>query len=86
MESSAPLLGIHAATTRQDRKGKPKGGWTAKERVSIKEAVQAYTTGAAWAAFEEDIRGTIAVGKLADFTVLDRDILGVRPAKGITTR
>ncbi len=86
VESSAPLLGIHAAATRQDRKGKPKGGWTAKERVSIKEAVQAYTTGAAWAAFEEDIRGTIAVGKLADFTVLDRDILGVRPAKLLKTK
>jgi len=86
VESSAPLLGIHAAVTRQDRKGKPKKGWTAKERVSVKQAVQAYTMGAAWAAFEEDIRGTIAVGKLGDFTVLDRDILKIRPRKLLKTK
>ncbi len=78
VEVPDPLKGIYAAATRQDANGRPKGGWTAKERVSIKEAVQAYTTGAAWAAFEEDIRGTITAGKLADFTVLDRDILSLK--------
>lgn len=83
VEPPAPLLGIYAAATRQNAKGKPAGGWTAKERVSIAEAVAAYTKGAAWAAFEEEIRGTLRPGKLADFTILDRDILALKSPKAL---
>ena len=86
VERPDPLLGIYAAATRQDLKGRPKGGWTAKERVSVKEAVLAYTAGPAWAAFEEDVRGTITVGKLADFTVLDRNILKIPPKQLLKTK
>lgn len=70
-----PLLGIHAAVTRQNVDDEPAGGWLPQERVSRYQAVLGYTRDAAWSAFQEDELGTIAEGKLADFTVLDRDIL-----------
>ena len=74
VEKIAVLPGIHAAVTRQDAKAWPKGGWHPEERVSLREALDMFAIGAARAAFEENDRGTIEVGKRADFTVLSRDI------------
>jgi predicted amidohydrolase YtcJ len=74
VERIAVLPGLHAAVTRQDAKGWPAGGWHPEERVSLREALDMFTRGAAFAAFEEQDRGSIEVGKRADFTVVGRDV------------
>ncbi|HET8644495.1 MAG TPA: amidohydrolase [Vicinamibacteria bacterium] len=82
VESIAVLPGLHSAVTRQDAKGWPPGGWHPEERVTLREALDMFTHGAAFAAFEEKDRGSIEVGKRADFTVLTRDITAL-PAREI---
>jgi predicted amidohydrolase YtcJ len=72
-----PLLGIYAAVTRQDSEGNPPGGFYPEERVSRMEALKMYTLSAAYAAFEEEIKGSLTAGKLADITVLSKDILSI---------
>ena len=83
---ASPLRGIHAATTRTDERGLPHGGWLPHQRLTVAEALRAYTRGAAWAAFEEDLRGSVSVGKLADFTVLDTDLLAGEPEDVLQAR
>ncbi|MCZ6670222.1 MAG: amidohydrolase [Acidobacteria bacterium] len=85
VESQAPLEGIYAAVTRQDRKGWPAGGWHPEERMSLEEAIRCFTIDAAYAAFEEEHRGTIRPGKRADFTVLDNDITALPPEEILKT-
>jgi predicted amidohydrolase YtcJ len=77
VESVAPLLGIYAAVTRQDLQGNPSEGWAPEQRLTRSEALRAFTSWAARASFTEGDLGTLEPGKLADFTVLDRDILQV---------
>ena len=74
-----PVLGIYAATTRRTLDGEHPGGWTPEEKVSVEEAVRAYTVNGAWVEFAESSKGTIGPGKLADLVVLDRDIFAVPP-------
>ena len=74
-----PLLGIYAAVTRKTVDGEPEGGWFPQERIDVETALRAYTINTAWAADEDDIKGSIAVGKLADFVVLDRSPFDVPP-------
>lgn len=81
-----PLLGIYAAVTRQTLKGEPAAGWFPAERVSMEEAVRWFTINNAWATYEEDARGSIKVGKLADLVVLDRDIFARPPRELPDTR
>ena len=69
VEQVNPLLGIYAAITRQDAKGNPPNGWYPAQRMSLDEALAAFTRGAAYAEFAEAQRGTIAVGHDADLTV-----------------
>lgn len=73
VESERPLLGFYAAITRQDLAGNPPGGWEPSQRFSRREALALFTSGAAWAAFEEKSRGRIAPGFEADLTVLAED-------------
>lgn len=70
----SPLLGIDAAVHRRTLDGKHPHGWFPQQRISVSEAVRAYTWGSAYATWTERERGTLAVGKWADFVVLDRDI------------
>lgn len=79
VEGVSPLWGLHAATTRSDRKGAPKGGWRPEEKLTAQEALEGFTIGAAYASFDEVARGTIEKGKLADLTVLSGDPLAVAP-------
>lgn len=81
VESPNPFLGIHAAVTRsrQDGYGGPEG-WVPAQRITVEEAVRAYTWGAAWAAGLEDRLGTLTPGKWADLVVLDRDIFAADPS------
>ena len=75
----SPILGIYAAVTRRTLDGKNPGGWVPEEKVSVEEAVRAYTVNGAWAEFAEAAKGTVQAGKLADLVVLDRDIFTVPP-------
>ena len=76
-----PMLGLYAAVTRQTLAGKPTGGWFPDERLTIEEAIQAYTFNSAYASFEENIKGSIAVGKLADIVILSDNLLKISPSK-----
>lgn len=79
VDSFNPIWGIHCAVNRTDEDGMPAGGWHPQEKLSVEEAVRIYTAGGAYLSFEEDIKGTIEPGKLADMAVLDRDIFAVEP-------
>ena len=81
VESNDPRKGIYAAVARQDESGRPPGGWRPAEDLPRADAIALYTTGAAYAMFQEARRGIIAVGRDADFTVLDRDIASCPPAE-----
>lgn len=72
---ATPLEGIDAAVTRRTLDGKHPDGWVPEQKIPAEDALAAYTSGAAYAGFQESSRGTIKVGKLADLVVLDRDIL-----------
>jgi predicted amidohydrolase YtcJ len=66
---------MYAAVTRQDLAGRPAGGWRPEHRFTRLEALKSYTIWAAWAMFAEKRQGSLAPGKLADFTVLSADPL-----------
>lgn len=75
VERVNPLLGVFAAVTRTHADGTPAGGWHPEQLMTRAEVVRGFTADAAYAAFDEDIRGTLTPGKLADLTIFDRDIL-----------
>jgi predicted amidohydrolase YtcJ len=75
-----PLLTLYAATTRATLDGKYDQGWFAEQKVSIQEALAAYTMGAAYAEFQEHEKGSIEPGKLADLVLLSQDVLTIAPA------
>ncbi|MGH9398940.1 MAG: amidohydrolase [Thermoanaerobaculia bacterium] len=77
VESEDPRLGFYAAVTRQDLSGRPPGGWRLEDRLSRAEALALFTSGAAWASFEEQRRGRIAPGFEADLTVFAADPMAV---------
>ncbi|MHC5063720.1 MAG: amidohydrolase [Planctomycetota bacterium] len=70
-----PMLGIYAAVSRQTIRGEPEEGWFPEQRISVERALRAYTYGGAYSTFEEDSKGTLEVGKLADLVVLSKNIL-----------
>jgi len=74
-----PKYLIHAAVNRTTIKGTPEGGWFPEQKISVEEALKAYTINNAYAAFEENIRGSIKPGKLADIVVCDRNLLKIDP-------
>jgi hypothetical protein len=81
-----PLLGLYAATTRQTLTAQPEGGWFPAQRLTVDEALRAYTQGSTHANFMDDRVGTLEVGKLADIAVLDRNLLDVPPAELLGAR
>jgi predicted amidohydrolase YtcJ len=81
-ETLNPFYGIYAAITRQDPQGNPPGGWYPEQRLTLEEALRGYTVEAAYAEFEEQAKGSIEPGKLADFIVISQDITKL-PAKEI---
>ena len=74
-----PIMGLYAAVTRQTIDGLPEQGWFPEQKVSLAKALRAYTWGGAFGAFEENIKGTIQKGKLADITVIDTDLFDTSP-------
>jgi predicted amidohydrolase YtcJ len=79
------MLGLYAAVTRQTVNGQPARGWFPEERISIEDAIRAYTYNTAYANFEEKTKGSIEIGKLADLAVLSKNLLGVAPKEFLTT-
>ena len=76
-----PLLGIYAAVTRRTLDDKNPDGWIPEQKISLEDAIKCYTINCAYASFEEDIKGTIETGKLADLIVLSEDIFSIDPIK-----
>jgi predicted amidohydrolase YtcJ len=81
-----PLLGIYAAVTRQTLEGKPEAGWFPRQRISLEDSVRFFTWNNAYVTFEEDSKGSIKEGKLADLVVLDRDIFARPPRELMETQ
>jgi predicted amidohydrolase YtcJ len=85
-----PLEGIYAAVTRRTLDDRHPDGWVPEQKITVEDALRAYTTGGAYASFEEGQKGTIAPGMLADITVIDRDLrtipaVEIRNAKIVRT-
>jgi len=74
-----PLLGVYAAVTRRTLDGKHPGGWVPDQKITVGEALRAYTYGNAWAMFMDQKWGALVAGRYADVVVLDRDLFGVAP-------
>ena len=76
-----PLEGIKAAVTRRTLDGKHPNGWVPEQKITVEEAVRAYTVGSAYAEFQEGVKGSLTPGKLADLVMLDRDIFVIDAAE-----
>ena len=79
-----PMLGVYAAVTRRTLDGKNPNGWVPDQKITVGEALRAYTHGNAWATFNEQKWGTLAAGRFADVVVLDHDPFAV-PAESLGT-
>jgi len=74
-----PIEGIYAAVTRRTLDGKHPGGWIPEQKITVEEALRAYTIGAAYASFDDKRKGSLVKGKLADFVIIDRDLTKIPP-------
>jgi predicted amidohydrolase YtcJ len=76
-----PLLGVYAAVTRRTLDGANPDGWVPEQRITVEEALRAYTSANAYGAFMEDRLGTIEAGRLADLVVLSDNVLAIDPVE-----
>ncbi len=76
-----PLYGVYAAVTRRTLDDKNPNGWIPEQKITVSETVRAFTWGSAFAEFQENVKGTIEPGKLADFVILSDDIFTIDPVK-----
>jgi len=74
-----PLLGIYAAVTRRTLDGNYPDGWVPEQKLTVEDALIGYTITGAYASYEEDIKGSLEPGKLADFVILDKNLLEIKP-------
>lgn len=86
VEDPNPLYGFYASFTRQDHNGYPEGGWQPDQKLTREESLESFTLTPAYAAFEEKQKGSITVGKLADFLILEKDIMKIAPKEVLTTK
>lgn len=86
VERGEPMIEFYAAVTRKSTKGESGEGWHPEEAVSREQALKMFTINAAYAAFEENDKGSIELGKLADFTVLSGDIMKIPEPEILKTR
>ena len=85
VEPVNPIASYYASVTRQTLNGQPPGGYEPTQKMTRMEALKAYTINNAYGAFEEDIKGSIEIGKLADLTVLSQDITQVADDQLLST-
>jgi len=81
IEPINPMLILYAAATRRTLDGKNPDGWMRHEKIALHEALNAYTSGSAYASFEEDVKGALQPGKLADLAILSKDIFSIDPVE-----
>jgi len=86
VEEVNPLISFHAAFSRQDARNWPPSGWHPEQRMTREEALRSITLWPAYAAFQEQLMGSLTPGKLADFVVLDQDIMRVAPELVLKTQ
>lgn len=85
VEPINPYIGLYAAVTRQSTEGDPAGGWWPQERLTIEDAIRCYTAESAYASYEENEKGQVAPGMLADLVVHSRDLLTIPPPEILQT-
>ncbi len=81
-----PFYGIYAGITREDERGKPKGGWHPDQIMTLEQTLHAFTAGSAFASFDEAKVGVLKIGMKADITVVDRDLFKVKPIDVLHTK
>jgi predicted amidohydrolase YtcJ len=81
VEPISPFRGLYACVTRERPEGGPRNGWEPQEKISLADCIRAYTSGSAYAQFEEGKKGELKVGEYADFIVLSDDLTKIRPAQ-----
>lgn len=86
VEPINPIACFYASVSRKTLKATPFGGYEPKQRMTRTQALRSYTLDAAYGAFEEDIKGSIEVGKLADFTIFDKDIITIDEGEILNTK
>ncbi len=86
VEPIDPIANFFASVTRQTLKGEPKGGYEPEEKMTNAQALKSYTLDAAYGAFEEKIKGSITVGKLADFTIFSQDLMSIPDDQILSTK
>jgi predicted amidohydrolase YtcJ len=86
VEPVNPIPSFYASVTRKTLKGQPPGGYEPAQKMTREQALKSYTLDAAYGAFEEDIKGSIEVGKYADFAVLDQDIMKIPEDQILTSK
>jgi predicted amidohydrolase YtcJ len=85
VEVVSPFRGLYACVTRQLPDGTPAGGWQPQEKISLEDCIRDYTSGSAYAEFEEGKKGELKVGEYADFIVLSNDLTKVPPSEYVKT-
>jgi hypothetical protein len=85
VEPLNPIASLYASVSRKTLKGTPEGGYEPAQKMTREQALRSYTLDAAYGAFEEDIKGSITVGKLADFTVYSQDLMTVAEEEFLNT-
>lgn len=78
---ASPIYGIYAAVTRQTIDNRNPEGWVPEQKINVSQALMAYTKNAAYSSFDENIKGTLEIGKLADFVILSEDLMVIQPNK-----
>jgi predicted amidohydrolase YtcJ len=86
VEPLSPFRGLYACVTREHPEGGPKNGWEPQEKISLDDCIHAYTSGSAYAQFEEGKKGELKAGEYADFIVLSDDLTKIPPAQYSETR
>jgi hypothetical protein len=85
VEAVSPFHGLYACVTRQLPDGAPAGGWQPQEKISLQDCISDYTSGSAYAEFEEGKKGELKVGEYADFLILSNDLTKVPPSQYVKT-
>jgi predicted amidohydrolase YtcJ len=81
VEPISPFRGLYACVTRERPEGGPKNGWEPQEKISLEDCIRAYTSGSAYAQFEEGKKGELKAGEYADFIILSSDLTKVPPSQ-----
>jgi len=86
IEPISPFRGLYACVTRERPDGGPRNGWEPQEKISLSDCIRAYTSGSAYAQFEQGKKGELKQGEYADFVILSNDLTKVPPAQFTKTR